>query len=107
VIPVQLTETQLIFAVRVTPRGARDCVLPFEPGDEALRLKVAVPPEDGKANEAVLKLLADLLALPKSRLTLLSGQKSRHKRIAISLDTPEHSELLLQNLAALLKSKSP
>ncbi|PWE33694.1 hypothetical protein DDZ14_03230 [Maritimibacter sp. 55A14] len=67
------------FAVRVTPKAARNA-LRWEPGPPPLlRVSVTVVPEDGKANAAVLKLLAKALGVPKSRLELLRGATSRDK----------------------------
>ena len=63
-------------AVRVTPKAARNAV---EAGDGELRVWVTTVPEDGKANKAVVKLLADALGVAKSRLTLLRGATSRDK----------------------------
>ena len=63
-------------AVRVTPRASRDGV---DAETDPLRIYVTAPPEDGKANEAVQKLLAKSLGIAKSRLTLVRGQTSRDK----------------------------
>jgi uncharacterized protein len=49
-----------------------------------LKIAVASPPADGRANAALLAFLAERLALPKSALTLLSGAASREKRVAVS-----------------------
>ena len=74
--------------VRVTPAAGRDAVLGWQ-GD-ALRLSVAAPPERGKANEAVLRLLAEALGLPRQRLRIVRGQTARRKVIAIEgLDEAE------------------
>ena len=64
-------------AVRVTPKASRNRITLAPEGD--IRVYVTVPPEDGKANTAVQKLLAKALGVPKSRLTLTQGQKSRDK----------------------------
>lgn len=64
------------FAVRVTPKAARNAVEATEAG---LRVSVTAAPEDGKANKAVIKLLATALGVAKSRLTLLRGATSRDK----------------------------
>ncbi|PJE28949.1 hypothetical protein SAMN06297129_1193 [Pseudooceanicola antarcticus] len=64
-------------AVRVTPKASRNRITLEEDG--AIRVYVTTPPEDGKANEAVRKLLAKALGLAKTRLTLLRGQTSRDK----------------------------
>lgn len=63
-------------AVRVTPRASRNAVV-AEGG--AIRVYVTVVPEDGKANEAVRKLLATALGVAKSRLILVRGQTARDK----------------------------
>ncbi|MBK9733012.1 MAG: DUF167 domain-containing protein [Chitinophagaceae bacterium] len=48
-------------------------------------LKVKAPPVDGKANEEVIRVLAKILKLPKSAVTLLSGQTNSNKRFEISV----------------------
>ena len=63
-------------AVRVTARARRNAVLP-EP--DRLRVLVTTVPEDGKANQAVIRLLAKSLGVAKSRLSLLRGATSRDK----------------------------
>lgn len=63
-------------AVRVTPRASRNAVVM---DGEMLRVTVTVVPEDGKANAAVIKLLAKALGVSKSRLVLIRGATSRDK----------------------------
>jgi uncharacterized protein YggU (UPF0235/DUF167 family) len=69
------------FAVRVTPRAARDAV---ETDGEGLRIHVTAPPEDGKANKAVAALLARALGVAKTRLELTHGAASRDKRFRLT-----------------------
>jgi len=52
-------------------------------GEQRLAVKVTAPPDKGKANAAVVKLLANALRLPKSSLTVASGETSRLKTVAI------------------------
>lgn len=68
-------------AVRVTPKASRDRILD---DDGTLRVYVTAVPENGKANQAVQKLLAKALGLPKSRLELIRGQTSRDKVFRIT-----------------------
>lgn len=68
-------------AVRVTPRASRNAIV-IENGD--LRVYVTTVPEDGKANAAVVKLLARALGVAKSRLALVRGSTSRDKVFRIS-----------------------
>ena len=68
-------------ALRVTP-GAR--VETLEIAEGKLQVKVRTKPEDGKANGAVLDMLADALGIAPSRLRLLRGATSREKLVQIS-----------------------
>ena len=64
-------------AVRVTPRGGRDA-LTLDAGG-GLAARVSAPPQDGKANDAVRRLLAHALGIAPSRLTLVGGVAARDK----------------------------
>lgn len=64
-------------AVRVTPRAACNAVSVAPDG--TLKVSVTVVPEDGKANKAVIKLLATALGVAKSDLDLLRGASGRDK----------------------------
>lgn len=67
--------------VRLTPRAARNQIDGWD-GD-LLRVRVTAPPVEGKANYALLRLLADALDVSPSRLRLIKGQTSREKVIAV------------------------
>lgn len=51
---------------------------------DALRIRLAAPAVDGKANAELTRLLAELLGLPKSRVAILSGQGGRRKRVELA-----------------------
>jgi uncharacterized protein (TIGR00251 family) len=63
--------------VKVQPRASKNEVGPVL-GPE-LKIRVTSPPVDAAANDAVLELLADLLDCPRSSLSIVRGQTSRHK----------------------------
>lgn len=67
--------------VRLTPRAAQDKIAGWE-GD-VLRVRVTAPPVEGRANEALLRLLASALDVPASRLRLARGQTQRNKVVAV------------------------
>jgi uncharacterized protein len=90
----------------VTPKGGKDCFLPFSEGDNAIRLKISSPPENGKANNAILRLLATVLKLPKTSLQIVNGEKSRHKQIKIVLSSACSLDGLLTRLAHSLQTES-
>lgn len=74
--------------VHLTPRSARDEVLGLE--DDVLRARVTAPPVEGRANEALLRLLAEALGVPRASLRIVRGQRSREKLVAVEgLDAAE------------------
>ena len=81
----------VVFALRLTPKGGRDAIegwLVGADGKEHLKARVSVAPEDGKANAALIALLAKMLGLPKSAIRIAAGETSRLKTIAIKTDSP-------------------
>jgi uncharacterized protein (TIGR00251 family) len=74
--------------VRLTPKGGRDAVEGWSErdGERLLRVRVAAPPQDGKANAALIALLAKTLAVPKSAIHLASGATGRRKLLDIDGD---------------------
>jgi uncharacterized protein len=81
-----------VLAIRVTPRAAKPGIGGWREGvdgREELEVRVAEAPADGAANEAVIKLLANALGISRSEVAIISGETSRHKRIAIPFDAAE------------------
>ena len=68
--------------IRVVPRASRDEIVGFN--GEVLKVRVTAPPEGGRANEALLLLLAERFGCPRSVLTLVRGQRSREKLVRVS-----------------------
>ena len=68
------------FNVRVTPHAKQNKVVE---GDGVLRVYTTVAPENGRANSAVVELLADYLDVPKSRIKILKGLTGRDKVVAV------------------------
>lgn len=75
-------------AVKVAPKAARNALNGWM-GD-TLKISVTTAPEKGKANQAVIELLAEALRLPKSALAVVRGETSQQKLIEIhGLDEAE------------------
>ena len=68
-------------SIRVRPGASRNRVGEFRDG--VLRVSVTAPPRDGRANAAVLELLAGALGVPRTRLRILRGHSSRDKVMAV------------------------
>lgn len=76
--------------VQVSPNGKKSEIL--EASDDILRIRLQAPPVDGKANEALVRFVAERCGLPKSRVKITHGHTSRRKRLEIqseSLTLPE------------------
>ncbi len=80
-----MTASQRI-SVRVKPRASRDQIIGYNPALERLEVQVRAAPVNNAANESVIKLLAKSLRVPKSRLRIVSGAKSRDKIIEVNAD---------------------
>ena len=72
----------VLVTVKVTPRARHEGIEPAGQG-EALRVRVTEAPESGKANAAVIALLARHWRVPKSALEIASGGAGRLKRILV------------------------
>jgi uncharacterized protein (TIGR00251 family) len=66
----------------VKPRGRKDEIVAL--GEGEYRVSVRAPAEDGRANEAVIALLADYFSLTKSRIRIVGGRSARRKLVEIS-----------------------
>ena len=73
--------------VRVIPRAKKNAFVGWH--GEALKVRLAAPPVEGKANNALIAFLADALGVRKQEVELLSGARSRQKRLLIRGLTPE------------------
>jgi uncharacterized protein (TIGR00251 family) len=75
-------ETQTIrLAVKVTPNTGRNEVTGFK--EDVLQVRIAAPPEKGKANKELVDFLSDKLGVKKSSITITRGLTSRNKVLAI------------------------
>lgn len=81
-IPIHDSPGGCTFAVKVHPRAKKNAIT-GEVGDE-LKLALTAPPVEGKANQACIEFLADVLKVPRSSITIAAGQTSRKKVIRVA-----------------------
>jgi uncharacterized protein len=81
-IPIQESARGITFAVKVHPRARKNAITGVV--GEALKLSLAAPPVEGKANQAVIEFFAGLFAIPRSSVTIASGETSRSKVVRIA-----------------------
>jgi uncharacterized protein len=81
----------IALAVRLTPKGGRDCIDGIEQladGRGVLKARVRAAPSEGEANSALVRLLAKAVGVPPRDVTLTAGATARIKRLTISGDPP-------------------
>ncbi|MEI9885508.1 MAG: DUF167 family protein [Rhizomicrobium sp.] len=88
---LRVTGGGVLFHLRLTPKGGRDaveCWVAGADGKEHLKARVGAPPEDGKANAALIALLAKTFGVPRSTIRIAAGAAARLKTIAIRSTAP-------------------
>lgn len=78
-----------IISIKVTPNSSKSLaerdLLPDEHGHEHYKVWVSCPPEDGKANKAVIEIISDYLDVPKSKIKITKGLTGRNKLLGIDV----------------------
>jgi uncharacterized protein (TIGR00251 family) len=88
-LPFETATGGLRVLLRVQPGASREAVeglVALPNGQVALRVRVRAPPEGGKANSALVKLLAETWKLPKSAISIVAGHGRRRKTLMVSGD---------------------
>ena len=93
VLTENLAAGTVIFSVRVQPRASKDEIAGEMAG--AIKIRLQAPALEGRANEALIEFLAQLLKTTKGAVRILSGERSRVKRLEIRGVTKQQIEGLL------------
>lgn len=102
--PLRDGKGALLVDIRLQPGASRarvDGLAVLDDGATVLKVRVTEPPEDGKANAALIKLLAKAWKLPKSALSLVAGHSDRRKTVAVAGDPAALRAVLERWLAGL------
>jgi uncharacterized protein len=87
-----------LLPVRVQPRARRDEVVGWQ--GTTLRVRVTAPPTEGRANQAVMALLAEALGVPRASIELVSGAAARDKLVRVGRHSLEEIRALLAGARA-------
>lgn len=71
----------ILFTVQVTPRAKRDEISRVT--DDVVKIRLNAPPVEGRANEALIKFLADRLDIPRGQVEIVRGETSRRKVVRV------------------------
>ena len=92
-IKLAVKEGGVTFAVRVQPRASKSGVAGELDG--VLKIRLAAPPVEGRANEELIRLLAELFDAPRQRIAILSGQTSKNKVVVVGGISVDEAERVL------------
>ena len=81
-IPIRNGDNGATFAVKVQPRARKNTITGAV--GEAVKIALTAPPVDGRANDACVEFLAELLNVPRGSVTIVSGHSSRNKVIRVA-----------------------
>lgn len=104
-VPFAATRDGMRLAIRATPKSSADRILGLIAdgrGGAALKVAVTAPAEDGRANAALVKLLARELVLKPGDVTVMKGMSTRSKVIAIAGDPARLAPMLRERLSRWL-----
>jgi uncharacterized protein (TIGR00251 family) len=93
--PLHLQESNgaVVLPVKVVPRANKSEFVGVE-GD-AIKIRLKAPPVDGKANEALVRFVAELFAIPRANVEIVSGTTGRRKLVSVRGVTAAKAEQLL------------
>lgn len=75
------TKEGVILAIKVTPKASKNMIAGWE--NDELKVRLNAVPEKGEANDELIAFLSKAIGIAKSQLNLISGKKSRHKKMLI------------------------
>lgn len=102
-LPFETAESGVRLRVRLTPNAKVNAIKDTQPdaqGRFCLKISVTAVPEDGKANEALIKLLSKELGLAKSSIRIVSGLTDRNKTLYLSGEPVSLEKRLIERLLA-------
>jgi uncharacterized protein len=107
--PWVATAGGILLSVRLTPKGGRDAIDGYErtaDGRPVLRVRVRAAPSEGEANDALTRLLAKALGVPRRSVELVAGHTARLKRLKIAGEAIALAEAL-EKICATDSSRLP
>jgi hypothetical protein len=86
-------------AIRVTPRAKRNEIIEVQ-ADGTVKIHLTAPPVEGKANQALIEFLAEVLDIPTSKIEIIAGTSGRNKLISIlGMDAQTVQQKILAKLS--------
>jgi hypothetical protein len=85
-------------AIRVTPRASHNEIVEIL-SDGTVKIRLTAPPVEGKANQALIEFLSEVLDIPTSRIEIVAGENGRDKLVSImDMDAVSVQQKIIENL---------
>ncbi|MGH9492563.1 MAG: DUF167 domain-containing protein, partial [Terriglobales bacterium] len=97
-IPIRKDSAGATFSVRVHPRARKNAITGIL--GNALKLSLIAPPVEGRANDAVIEVISEVLRLPRSSVTIAAGHRSRNKVVRVNGITADTLRQRLEQILA-------
>lgn len=81
-----------MIAVHAQPGAKKSAVVGLH--DQALKIRIAAPPVEGRANDALTAFVADVLGVPRRTVSIVKGESSREKLLLVAVAAADPSRLL-------------
>ena len=94
---VEVSSGGLFFYVKVIPGSRREGIVGIHDG--MIKVAIHAPPEKGKANQALVSLLADFLSVPRQNISIVRGESSRQKKVEVETSESERILRLLADIS--------
>lgn len=88
----KITKEGIFIPVKIIPKASRNAIVGWE--GEELKIRISAAPEKGEANAELISFLSEVLDVAKSKIEIVSGQTSRHKKLIIKEMSNKITELL-------------
>ena len=86
-------------AIRITPRARKNEIVDVL-NDGTVKIRLTAPPVEGKANQALVEFLSEVLGVPASKIEIVAGTTGRDKLVSIvGMDPATVHELILQRMS--------
>ncbi len=99
--PFKITESGLLVNIRLAPKARDNKIIgitDIADSKKAVKVSVNAIPEDGKANKALIALLAKTWKIPKTSMSLVSGHTNKNKTLLIEGGGEDIKEIILKKL---------
>jgi len=101
--PVSINKDRIVILLHIQPKSSRNMISGIY-GD-AYKLKITAPPVDGAANKECIKFISKMIKVPKSSISIISGETGRHKKVSIKVPSNQNVNEFKEKIISFFEKK--